>query len=279
MAWTERRISIATRMWAGDCSAGEIAAELGGVTRNAVLGMLNRRGLLGAKTKSPKPRRCDVALFPWTDDQRNDAITWFVTDGLSSAVVARKLTEKYKFKVTRCAVIGKLSRLGINDATRTEAARAAAQGAAIATRVASRAANAGARPPAAPRAARSPKAAEPVRDKVIDPASGAVISTAPAPMPAPELVVVGQAVVLADLKPHCCKYPVGPTPAQGDMHLQLFCAAPAGGTYCETHQALAYKSVTAADKAKRMSNDIKAAHRDMQVRNSRRHSTGTRAIF
>ncbi len=57
MAWTEDRVKILAKLWADGLSASQIAAELGGVTRNAVIGKVHRLGLAGrAKSKSPSTR-------------------------------------------------------------------------------------------------------------------------------------------------------------------------------------------------------------------------------
>ncbi len=45
MSWTEARVEILKRMWAEGQSASQIAKELGGVTRNAVIGKVHRLGL------------------------------------------------------------------------------------------------------------------------------------------------------------------------------------------------------------------------------------------
>lgn len=45
MSWTEERISTLTRMWEGGSTASQIADELGGVSRNAVIGKAHRLGL------------------------------------------------------------------------------------------------------------------------------------------------------------------------------------------------------------------------------------------
>ncbi|MGV6840390.1 MAG: GcrA family cell cycle regulator [Planktomarina sp.] len=45
MAWTEERVEILKRMWGEGQSASTIAKELGGVTRNAVIGKVHRLGL------------------------------------------------------------------------------------------------------------------------------------------------------------------------------------------------------------------------------------------
>ncbi|WP_126174256.1 GcrA family cell cycle regulator [Altericroceibacterium xinjiangense] len=45
MSWTEERIGKLTRMWEGGATASQIAEELGGVSRNAVIGKAHRLGL------------------------------------------------------------------------------------------------------------------------------------------------------------------------------------------------------------------------------------------
>lgn len=45
MSWTDERVEILKRMWAEGQSASQIAKELGGVTRNAVIGKVHRLGL------------------------------------------------------------------------------------------------------------------------------------------------------------------------------------------------------------------------------------------
>ncbi len=45
MSWTEERIATLTKMWEGGSTASQIAEELGGVSRNAVIGKAHRLGL------------------------------------------------------------------------------------------------------------------------------------------------------------------------------------------------------------------------------------------
>ena len=45
MSWTDERISKLTKMWEGGATASQIADELGGVSRNAVIGKAHRLGL------------------------------------------------------------------------------------------------------------------------------------------------------------------------------------------------------------------------------------------
>ena len=45
MSWTEERIDTLTRMWESGMTASQIAEELGGISRNAVIGKAHRLGL------------------------------------------------------------------------------------------------------------------------------------------------------------------------------------------------------------------------------------------
>ena len=45
MAWTDDRVEVLKKMWGEGQSASQIAKELGGVTRNAVIGKVHRLGL------------------------------------------------------------------------------------------------------------------------------------------------------------------------------------------------------------------------------------------
>ena len=55
MSWTDERVEILTKMWAEGNSASQIAKELGGVTRNAVIGKAHRLNLSSKiKTRSLK---------------------------------------------------------------------------------------------------------------------------------------------------------------------------------------------------------------------------------
>jgi GcrA cell cycle regulator len=47
MSWTDERVELLKKLWTDGLSASQIAAELGGVTRNAVIGKVHRLGLSG----------------------------------------------------------------------------------------------------------------------------------------------------------------------------------------------------------------------------------------
>ncbi len=58
MSWTDDRVELLTKLWADGLSASQIAKELGGVTRNAVIGKVHRLGLSGrAKAPSSAAKR------------------------------------------------------------------------------------------------------------------------------------------------------------------------------------------------------------------------------
>jgi GcrA cell cycle regulator len=66
MGWTEERVEILKKLWLDGLSASQIAKQLGGVTRNAVIGKVHRLGLSGRAApsqparpalKTPRPQR------------------------------------------------------------------------------------------------------------------------------------------------------------------------------------------------------------------------------
>ena len=56
MGWTDERVELLRKLWQDGLSASQIAKQLGGVTRNAVIGKVHRLGLSGRATPS-KPQR------------------------------------------------------------------------------------------------------------------------------------------------------------------------------------------------------------------------------
>jgi len=56
MSWTDDRVATLTKMWKDGRSAAEIAKELGGVTRNAVIGKAHRLGLSGRASPIKKKK-------------------------------------------------------------------------------------------------------------------------------------------------------------------------------------------------------------------------------
>ena len=53
MSWTDERVETLKKMWGEGQSASQIAKELGGVTRNAVIGKVHRLGLSNRTAGAP----------------------------------------------------------------------------------------------------------------------------------------------------------------------------------------------------------------------------------
>jgi GcrA cell cycle regulator len=51
--WTDERVELLKKLWEEGLSASRIAAELGGITRNAVIGKVHRIGLSGRAKAAP----------------------------------------------------------------------------------------------------------------------------------------------------------------------------------------------------------------------------------
>ncbi|MGY6549851.1 MAG: GcrA family cell cycle regulator [Roseinatronobacter sp.] len=64
MSWTDERVELLTKMWNDGHSASQIAKELGGVTRNAVIGKVHRLGLSNRNGPEADPVVEPVAEVP-----------------------------------------------------------------------------------------------------------------------------------------------------------------------------------------------------------------------
>jgi GcrA cell cycle regulator len=67
MSWTDERVETLKKMWSEGQSASQIAKELGGVTRNAVIGKVHRLGLsnrVGAAAPEAAVRNASPADKP-----------------------------------------------------------------------------------------------------------------------------------------------------------------------------------------------------------------------
>ena len=63
MSWTDERVELLRKLWSDGLSASQIAARMGGISRNAVIGKVHRLGLSGrarparpARPRTAKPR-------------------------------------------------------------------------------------------------------------------------------------------------------------------------------------------------------------------------------
>jgi GcrA cell cycle regulator len=68
MSWSDERVELLKKLWGDGLSASQIAAELGGVTRNAVIGKVHRLGLSGrakaARPAAPRQRKVRRPSLP-----------------------------------------------------------------------------------------------------------------------------------------------------------------------------------------------------------------------
>jgi len=66
--WSEERIELLKKLWADGLSASQIAAELGGISRNSVIGKIHRLKLSGRKvltrTQEDPKRRHRASVEP-----------------------------------------------------------------------------------------------------------------------------------------------------------------------------------------------------------------------
>jgi len=146
-------------------------------------------------------------MFPWHDEAISDLRRHW-SDGYSASEIAKRL-ERFG-KVTRCAVIGKVRRLGLES-----------------------------RKPSGPGLAALPKRRCALRRPQLKPIMyrppvkrAAYMRAEPLPIPAAPDVA---RVQLMDLEPHHCRWPVG-EPTQG------FCGCDKvpGLSYCEAHAHRAF---------------------------------------
>lgn len=64
MDWTDPRVELLKKLWADGLSASQIAAQLGGITRNAVVGKIHRMGIAAGTRTKPLPRPARKTYSP-----------------------------------------------------------------------------------------------------------------------------------------------------------------------------------------------------------------------
>jgi len=66
MGWTDERVELLKKLWQDGLSASQIARQLGGVTRNAVIGKVRRMGLpfrAAPRPDRPQPPEGSVLMY------------------------------------------------------------------------------------------------------------------------------------------------------------------------------------------------------------------------
>ncbi|MFM7349258.1 MAG: GcrA family cell cycle regulator [Erythrobacter sp.] len=216
MSWTDERIATLRKMWEGGATASEIATELGGVSRNAVIGKAHR---LGLKAR-PSPVKANEKKKP-------------------AAPVARK--------PAAAPVRAAVPEPAEDAPERAEAPeRAPVRAAAPVTPRAEPAADGGSSAPAAPTAQEN-------LPKIVSVGPGGFLRQGPgdqqAPIPPapprrlvpakPSPEIAGKTTLL-DLSDKVCRWPMG-HPGEPDFH---FCGEPVnpGFPYCVEHCGRAYQA-------------------------------------
>ncbi len=210
MSWTDERVETLKKMWAEGQSASQIAKELGGVTRNAVIGKVHRLGLSNrvggdeAASDAPAARPEPAAATPARPAAPQPAAA-------PAAAAARPAPQP------------------------TAAARPAPAAPAAA---------------AAPRAEPAPAASNvtPLRKQIV-PAGQPLPPQPSANEISPEALASVREVekkarklTLMELTERTCKWPIG-DPATDDF---WFCGLPshAGKPYCEAHVGVAFQPMS-----------------------------------
>ncbi|MCH8465176.1 MAG: GcrA cell cycle regulator [Roseinatronobacter sp.] len=226
MSWTDERVELLKKMWNEGHSASQIAKELGGVTRNAVIGKVHRLGLSNRTTaegdgkgedqSAPAPEvKAEPAPRPEVEAKAPSV----------SSQPARKQEE------VSAPVV---------DLAQAKAERAAA---ARASEAASDDDDDDAEIPAyQPRAiipAGQPLPPQPSANE-IDPEALATVR---------EVEKTARKLSLLELTERTCKWPIG-DPATDDF---WFCGLPVkpGKPYCEAHVAVAFQPMSARRDRKR----------------------------
>jgi len=70
MSWTDERIAKLTKMWEGGATASQIAEDLGGVSRNAVIGKAHRLGLKARPSPVKPNEKPEAAAKPVAEAPR-----------------------------------------------------------------------------------------------------------------------------------------------------------------------------------------------------------------
>lgn len=230
MSWTDERVELLKKMWMEGQSASQIAKELGGVTRNAVIGKVHRLGLSNRTATD-----ADTPPAPQSPPQAQG--------GPSGPRTAPDTPPKRP------------------EAPQTAApAEAAAPVVDLAQAKAERAAR-----PTPPEPAPEPQAA-PASEVIPAPAAYTPRPIIPAGQPLPpqpstdeidpealatvrEVEKTARKLTLLELTERTCKWPIG-DPATEDF---WFCGLPVkpGKPYCEAHVAVAFQPMSSRRDRKR----------------------------
>lgn len=202
----------------GTRSAAEIARTVE-TTERYVRQYLSRQKRTHLIKEKPAPTRLHMPN-PWANKTLIERLKVHVHEGLSSGVIAQRLSAEFQIPMTRNQVIGKISRLGLWNQARTlgSTATRVKRGLALA--------------PDAPVRSSSTKTGTRVKPLDVEPEPFLIRTDIPVPIARKTLV---------ELERGDCKFPVG-DPRTPDFG---FCAQPRvpGKTYCIDCCQRAYKPI------------------------------------
>ncbi|RLQ87180.1 GcrA family cell cycle regulator [Notoacmeibacter ruber] len=91
MSWTDERVELLKKLWADGLSASQIANQLGGVSRNAVIGKVHRLKLSSRGRASQKPARPKKPSAPRQPSARTGTATASQRPSVSSVVASQSM--------------------------------------------------------------------------------------------------------------------------------------------------------------------------------------------
>ena len=117
MSWTHERIEQLKKLWEAGYTASNIAAELGGITRNAVIGKAHRLGLSGRmkskskvssvsivrKRKMPVNKNSKIIELTTSVEPMNPTSFADIKDGLCRWPLGEPEDSDFKFCGRKCA--------------------------------------------------------------------------------------------------------------------------------------------------------------------------------
>ncbi len=214
ISWTDDRVELLKKMWNEGHSASQIAKELGGVTRNAVIGKVHRLGLSN-RTNSEPETKVEPSVTVTADAREVPEHDVKVADVLEGQALVSPVVDLAQAKAERAAA-AKSPEVTVPEPEE---------------------------PPAyQPRAiipAGQPLPPQPSANE-IDPEALATVR---------EVEKTARKLSLLELTERTCKWPIG-DPATEDF---WFCGLPvkAGKPYCEAHVSVAFQPMSARRDRKR----------------------------
>ena len=217
MSWTDERVDLLKKMWNEGHSASQIAKELGGVTRNAVIGKVHRLGLsnrVGPEAE-PKPEPKvkppeEASGLPAAEDDTP------VSPAPKATPAAAPVVDLAQVKAERGAASKPDEPAAPEDAAEPQVYQ-----------------------PRAIIPAGQPLPPQPSANEV-DPAALATVR---------EIEKTARKLTLLELTERTCKWPIG-DPATEEF---WFCGLPVkpGKPYCEAHVAVAFQPMSSRRDRKR----------------------------